>query len=245
VLVAINVIVFAIRALSPSLDTQFYQLGASNPQAVLVNGEYYRLLTAMFLHASVYGFNGTLVLSNALHLILNMYILYSVGPQLESLFGHARFLIIYLAGGLLGSVFSAAFSDFNVSSVGASGAVFAIIGAEFVYLYRHRALLGPRADAQMRSLVMWGIINFAYGALTSVAGTRVRIDNWGHLGGLVGGLVLAWFLAPIFVPKRSLEAPQTLVAEDTNPLERRWPVVLLYVALLIVILLVAASVRGV
>ena len=244
-LIAINVAVFILRALSPSLDTQFFQFGANNPEAVLVDGQYYRLLTSMLLHASIYGFAGSLVMSNALHLILNMYILYSVGQQLESLFGHARFLIVYLAGGLLGSVFSAVFSDFNVSSVGASGAVFAIIGAEFVYLYRHRALLGPRASAQMRSLVMWGIINFFYGALTSVAGTRIRIDNWGHLGGLVGGLLLAWFQTPVFVPKRAVEVPQALVVEDTNPLERRWPIVLAYAALLLIILLAGASVRSV
>ena len=244
VLIALNVLIFAVRALSPSLDTEFYLFGANNPQAVLVDGEYYRLLTSMFLHASIFGAAGALVLSNALHIILNMYILYAVGLQLEPLFGHARFLIVYLAGGLLGSVFSAVFSDFNVSSVGASGAVFAILGAEFIYLYRHRTLFGPRATAQMRSLVMMAVINFFYGALTSVAGTRVRIDNWGHLGGLVGGLLLAWFLTPILVPKRAVENPHLLVAEDTNPLARRWPVVLAYAALVIAILLVAVVIRA-
>jgi len=244
VLIAINVLLFAVRALSPSLDTQLYLFGSNNPQSVLVEGEYYRLLTSMFLHASIYGAAGTLMLSNALHIILNMYILYAVGLQLEPLFGHVRFLIVYLAGGLLGSVFSAALSDFNVSSVGASGAVFAILGAEFIYLYRHRALFGPRATAQMRSLVMMAVINFFYGALTSVAGARIRIDNWGHLGGLAGGLLLAWFLTPVFVPKRAVENPHALVAEDTNPLERRWPIVLAYAALVVAILLVATLVRG-
>jgi rhomboid protease GluP len=245
VLIALNVLIFVVRALSPSLDTQLYLWGANNPQLVLFNGEYYRLLTSMFLHAGVYTGSGALVMSNALHIILNMYILYSVGQQLEALFGHVRFLIIYLAGGLLGSVFSAALSDMNVMSVGASGAVFAILGAEFMFYYRHRTLLGPRATAQMRSLVMWAVINFFYGALTSVAGTRLRIDNWGHLGGLVGGLALAWFLTPVFMPKRSLEMPQVLTVEDTNPLERRWPIVLAYVAALLLVVLLAGNLRSV
>ncbi len=244
-LIAINLAVFIIRALSTSLDAQLYQFGANNPQAVLVDGEYYRLLTSMFLHAGIFGTGGSLVLSNALHILLNMYILYAVGLQLEPLFGHARFLIVYLAGGLMGSVLSAVLSDFNVSSVGASGAAFAILAAEFVYLYRHRALLGPRATAQMRSLVTMALINFFYGALTSVAGTRIRIDNWGHLGGLIGGLLLTWFLSPIFVPKRAAENPHALIAEDTNPLERRWPVVLLYGALVLAVLIVATLVRRV
>lgn len=245
VLIALNVLIFIARALSPALDTQLYLWGANNPQLVLLEGQTYRLLSSMFLHAGIYAGNGTLVMSNALHIILNMYILLMVGRQLEALFGHVRFFIVYLAGGLLGSLLSAALSDFNVMSVGASGAVFAILGAEFIFYYRHRTLLGPLASAQMRSLVTWALINFAYGALTSVAGTRVRIDNWGHLGGLVGGLALAWFLSPIFTPKRSLDVPQTLVVEDANPLERRWPILLVYAALLLVGLFAAASARGI
>jgi rhomboid protease GluP len=243
VLIAINVLIFIIRALSPDLDEQLYRFGASNPARVLLDGEYYRLLTAMFLHASIYGARDALVLSNALHLILNMYMLYAVGQSLEAVFGHARFLVIYLAGGLMGSVFSAVLSDFNVFSVGASGAVFAIIGAQFIYLYKHRTLFGPRAEAQMRSLVMWGLINFAYGALTSVAGTTIRIDNWGHLGGLVGGLILTWFLSPVYAVKRAIEAPNMLVAQDSNPLQNRVPVILAYGALLVGILVVAVLLR--
>ncbi len=242
-LLAINTGIFILRALSPELDQEIFIWGANIPVAVLRGGEYHRLLSAMFLHAGIYGLNNTLVLGNSLHIILNMYILLSVGSVLEPLFGHARFAIIYLLGGLLGSVFSTVLGG-DIASVGASGAVFAILGAEFVYLYRHRGLLGPAADAQMRSLITWGLINFLYGALTSIAGTRFRIDNWGHLGGLIGGLVLAWFLTPILVVKRRLEPPYAAYAEDTNPLERRIPVVLAYCAALVVILIIATASAG-
>lgn len=239
-LIALNVGIFILRALSPELDEQLFLGGANIPSAVLQGGEYHRLLTAMFLHAGIYGPNGMLVLGNSLHVILNMYILLAVGGMLEPIFGHARFAIIYLLGGLLGSVFSAVLGGFG-ASVGASGAVFAVLGAEFIYLYRHRALFGAAATAQMRSLIIWGLVNFFYGALTSVAGTRFRIDNWGHLGGLVGGLALAWFLSPVFVVKRRFDQPDRLFAEDSNPLARRIPVVLVYAAALVVILILASA----
>ncbi len=155
-LIAINVLIFVIRALSPQLDEQILLWGANNPVAVLQNGEVYRLFTSMFLHASIFDAAGGYALANSLHLIFNMYILYVIGIQVERLFGHVRFTLIYLLGGLAGSVLSAVLSSGNVYSVGASGAVFAIMAAQFVYLYQHRKLLGARGRAQMQSLIMSG-----------------------------------------------------------------------------------------
>src|SRR5690606_30425031 len=118
----------------------------SRAHEVLVQGQYHRLFTAMFLHAGL------------LHIFFNMYALYLFGSILEPLFGHLRFIIIYLLGGLTGSVLSVVLGDpnppfaqmvFAGASVGASGAVFAIFGAEMVFIYRHRALLGERGRAQL------------------------------------------------------------------------------------------------
>jgi rhomboid protease GluP len=239
-IIAINVALFVIRALSPTLDEQIFEWGANMPSQILLKGEYYRLFTSMFLHAGIYGPFGGYALSNALHIVFNMYLLYMIGSQLEPLFGHVRFALIYLLGGLGGSVLSTILSGPNIASVGASGAVFAIIGAEFVYLYKHRKLLGGRAQAQMRSLIIWGMMNFAFGALTAVAGTSVRVDNWAHLGGLLGGVSLAWFIGPLFIPKRHPDHPNELLAEDINPLKRRYVVLSLYISALLALLIVGA-----
>lgn len=240
-IIAINVAVFLIRLTSRQLDAQILQWGANNSVDVLQNGEAYRLLTSMFLHASIFGARGGYELSNSLHLIFNMYILYAIGRQVERLFGHIRFGLIYLLGGLGGSVLSAALSGGNSFSVGASGAVFAIIGAQFVYLFQHRKLLGARGRAQMQSLIMLGVINLFFGVLTGVGNSGVLVDNWAHLGGAIGGLALTWGIGPMFIMRRHPEQPNELLAEDINPLKNRYWVLTLYVVALMVILIGARS----
>ncbi len=238
-LIAINVLIFVIRAFSPQLDEQLFLWGANNPIAVLTNGEIYRLFTSMFLHASIYNSLGGYELANSLHLIFNMYILYVIGIQVERLFGHLRFILIYLLGGLAGSVLSAVLSSGNVYSVGASGAIFAVLAAQFVYLYQHRKLLGARGRAQMQSLLMLGVINLVFGALSTVQGSAMLVDNWAHIGGVIGGLALTWVIGPIYIVRRHPENPNELLGEDINPLKRRYGALSLYAITLMVILIVA------
>ncbi|MFN8450719.1 MAG: rhomboid family intramembrane serine protease [Anaerolineae bacterium] len=240
-IIAINVLVFVIRLISPQLDDQIFYWGANHGQDVVVNGEVYRLLTSMFLHASIYGFRGALVLQNSLHIVFNMYILYVIGTQVERLFGHVRYAAVYLLGGLAGSVLSAALGGGDSYSVGASGAVFAVIGAQFIYLYQHRKLLGVRGRAQMRSLIYLAAINLVFGALTGVAGAGIIVDNWAHLGGLIGGLILTWAIGPIYILRQHPEHPGELLGEDINPLKNRYWVLSLYVVVLMAILIVARS----
>lgn len=237
VLLAINILVFAVRAFSPTLDQNFAVFGANNQTLVLVDGEFYRLLTSMFLHASIYDGLGGLVLGNSLHLIFNCYLIYTAGANLERLVGSVRYLIIYLLGGLAGSILSILLGGPDAYSVGASGAVFAIIGAEFVFLYRHRRLLGAQGRMQMRSLAIFALINFAFGALSSFG--AMRVDNWAHLGGLAGGVVLGALIAPYFLPHTDPARPGVLVADDINPLRERLWMVSLYVAVMLVVLIVA------
>jgi rhomboid protease GluP len=238
VLIAINVLVFIVRLTSPELNEQIFLWGALHPPDVLENGELYRLVSSMFLHASVFGARGTIVVQNSLHIIFNMYILYAVGTQIERLFGHVRFFLVYLLGGLAGSVLSVVLSDANVYSVGASGAVFAILAAEFVYLYQHRKLLGAQGRAQMRGLVIMAVFNLLFGALSGVSGAALRIDNWGHIGGMIGGLALAWFIGPIFIVRRHPEQPNALLGEDINPLRNRYWALSLYIVALMAILII-------
>jgi rhomboid protease GluP len=236
VLLAINLLVFAAGLVLPDLGDRMFALGASRAYEVLVQGQYYRLVTAMFLHGGL------------AHIFFNMYALYIVGRGLEPVFGSTRFTLIYLLGGLAGSILSVSLGNPSrfegVPSVGASGAVFALFGAEMVYLYRHRALIGERAGRQLRSLLMLLGLNLFIGLASWTGGSRIRIDNWAHIGGLLGGLALTWLLGPIFKAEIDPAQPYRLIAQDTNPLPKNYWLVSLYgIALIGILAFVSMRVR--
>lgn len=143
---------------------------------LIAAGEYWRLLSATFLHASL------------IHIFFNSYALYSLGPEAERIYGTGRFLILYFLSGLAGSVASYLFSP--APAVGASGAIFGLIGGLGVFYYLSRGALGDFGRQQVQGMVAIAIINLLIGI--SVPG----IDNWGHLGGLVGGALAGLALAP-------------------------------------------------
>lgn len=238
-IIAINVVVFIIRALSPSLDATFYEVGANNPTAVMQNGEYWRLFTSMFLHAGIYDRFGEISLQGILHILFNMYVLFSVGTQVERLFGHVRFGLIYLLGGLAGSALSAIFNDPRVTSVGASGAVFAILATELVFLYKHRLLLGAAGRAQMSNTLFWIVANIVLGLLSTTGAGLFRVDNFAHIGGALGGAALAWFISPFYIVRRHPDHQGELIADDINPLRNRYWAVSIYLSVLLVGLLAA------
>jgi membrane associated rhomboid family serine protease len=135
------------------------------PVAIALDGQQWRLFTAMFLHL------------NLLHLLFNMYVLYLVGRQLELIFGHARYLALYLIAGLGGSVASYVFSDPLSVSAGASGAIFGLMGALVV--------AGHAAKSDINQVLVLIAINLAFGFFVG------GIDWRAHLGGLVTGAVVA------------------------------------------------------
>ncbi len=143
-------------------------------------GQWWRLFTAMFLHIGV------------LHILFNLYALNALGPLVEGYFGHARFLAIYLIGGLYGSLASYAFSP--AISAGASGAIFGLAGALIVYFLRYRANFGARGRALLQNMFIIIGINLVFGL--SARG----IDNWGHIGGLIGGAAVTYGLLPRYLP---------------------------------------------
>lgn len=139
-------------------------------------GEVYRLLTSVFLHLP---FDGRLF--SLLHIVFNMYILSIYGAQVEQLFGRARFLFLYLATGFFASATSYAFNDCP-NGLGASGAVFGVVGILIVYLYNRRST--TFTDQYLRSMLTFVVLNLALGFMVP------RIDNLAHIGGLVAGLGL-------------------------------------------------------
>lgn len=143
-------------------------------------GELWRLLTPMLLHG----------MSSITHILFNMYALYSLGTGLEQYFGRWRFLALYVLGGFAGNVASFLFTDGY--SVGASTAIFGLLGAEGVFLYQNRKLLGARAKKAINNIIFVAAFNLF------IIGSLPYIDNWGHIGGLVGGLMFTWFAGPLW-----------------------------------------------
>ena len=140
-----------------------FKFGANLKEAI-VAGEVWRLLTCAFLHASI------------IHLIFNMYALYILGNQLESYIGKAKFLIVYIISAISGSLMSCIFT--NSLSIGASGAIFGLLGSLVYFGYHFRLYLGNILKSQIVPLI---IINLLIGFAFS------SIDNAAHIGGLIGG----------------------------------------------------------
>ena len=183
-------------------------LGAKINEAIAA-GEVWRLLTAVFIHAGL------------LHFGFNIYALYQLGQQVETFAGSLRFTLIFICAGLTGSIFSMLFNP--SPSVGASGGIFGLIGALAVFFYRNRQLFGARGRSQLQSIVAIAVINL-------IIGLQGGIDNWGHLGGLVGGLALGWFIGPVWQLSWDPSRGQGAAAVDVQPLSGRWGVLLALLA---------------
>jgi len=141
-------------------------------------GQVWRLLTPALLHGSIP------------HIFFNMYALFSLGVSLERYFGHGRFLVLYVLGAFAGNVTSFLFT--NGYSVGASTAIFGLIGAEGVFLYQNRTLFADRFRSAIGNVIFIAAINLF------VIGSLPGIDNWGHIGGLIGGLMFTSFAGPLW-----------------------------------------------
>jgi rhomboid protease GluP len=236
VLLAINIALFAMRYFDLPLASRVLEWGVASAERVLIDRELYRLLSAMFLHL------------NEAHILFNSIALYYIGANVEYIFGHVRFLLIYLLGGLAGSVLMILS---GAGGLGASGAVFAIWGAEAVFFYQHRLLFGEVATARLRNSLLMMVMNFLIGFSANVANqltnSALRISNEGHLGGLIGGALLAWLISPRFVPvPRAVSNPDDLpfVIQDINPLAGRVRELLLYGSGLAALILLAIVLRS-
>ncbi|HEU5101913.1 MAG TPA: rhomboid family intramembrane serine protease [Roseiflexaceae bacterium] len=223
VLLALNVAIYVIPTLlqfvgvrvngAPINDYLLF-LGAKDNEGISLRGEYYRFLTSMFLHGGL------------LHIGFNAWALYALGPESERIYGTARFLAIYFIGGLAGGVASYVISPYP--AVGASGAIFGLIGALAVFYYTSRTLLGDTARQQLGSLITVIMINLFIGF--SSGGL---IDNWAHLGGLAGGAIAGWLLAPRFALDERLYPPQ--IVRDGLPWG--WAGALGFLALLVFVIM--------
>lgn len=170
-------ILTGVDAFRPS-SSDLLRWGANSAASVVEDRQYWRLLTATFLHAGL------------LHIALNMLGLWEAGKQLNRLYGNAQFLLMYFASALTGSALSLHFSAQQAVSVGASGAVFGVLGALLMAMHRHRG----RIPSLMNKNVMTGQLVFLVYALGQ-GFAKDGIDNAAHVGGLVAGCLLAWLLS--------------------------------------------------
>lgn len=132
--------------------------------------ELYRLVTSIFLHGSL------------LHFLCNMYSLYVIGPQLESFFGKVKYTIIFIGSGIIGGLLSMAFLQDTIVSIGASGAIFGLLGALLYFGYHYRVYLSGVIKSQIIPII---ILNLLIGFMSS------GINNLAHIGGLIGGVLLS------------------------------------------------------
>ncbi len=195
-LLGLTTLIFLLQLATQSL------LGYDLPAAVgakvnelIVAGQYWRLFTPVFLHA------------NFMHFGFNMYALFVLGPGLERLYGHERFIYLYFLGALAGNTFSFLFSP--NPSLGASTAIFALLAGQVVYIYQNRKIYRNSRAMLTNVLVILGI-----NLLFSLSGI---VDFWGHMGGLVGGLAFSWMAGPLWQVR---ETPTGRIVVDTRSIQK-------------------------
>ncbi len=146
--------------------------------ALIIHGQLWRLITPIFLHGSI------------LHIAFNMYALFYFGRMIERYYGHSRYLGLFILSGFAGNVISFMFSPYQ--SLGSSTSIFGLLGAVGVLLYQNRQIFGQVARQALSQVVIIAVVNLIIGLTPGSA-----IDNWGHIGGLVGGTLFAWFGGPV------------------------------------------------
>ncbi|GAC1695694.1 MAG: hypothetical protein PVS3B1_34270 [Ktedonobacteraceae bacterium] len=174
-LIAINVLVYLLM----KLNIAVYVWGAQvNP--LVLQGQYWRIFTAMFLHDP----------NSIFHIFLNMLSLFFIGRTVELFYGKWRYLAIYLVSGTLGGISFLLLSPGDIA-VGASGAIFGVFGALGVFYIINRRALGAYGSGAITNWIFWLVLNLAFGI---APGSSIAV--WAHVGGLLGGMILAYLLIP-------------------------------------------------
>jgi rhomboid protease GluP len=194
ILVAINVLVFALMAIGGAgvltPDGEVAIRWGSNYGPNTIDGQWWRLLTSMFIHFGI------------IHLTLNMLALYQTGQVVERMFGSVRFLLLYGFAGLCGSMLSIAWHP-DINSAGASGAIFGVFGAQLAFvLNKNNGVPASIMNEQRNSMLAFIAFNLFYGF------SHAGIDNGAHIGGLLGGAVAGFALARPVDPIRR-QSPET------------------------------------
>jgi rhomboid protease GluP len=162
----INTALFAAQSLSP--QSGLTEFGASLP-APLMQGQWWRLVTAGFLHGGIF------------HILMNSWVLFDLGAEVELLYGTSRLIVFYFVSTVAG-FWTSSHLGFH-SSVGSSAGIFGLIGAMLAFGFTDRSALGSAVKSLYARWVIYGIV------LSFLPG----VDFWAHMGGLSGGFIAGWF----------------------------------------------------
>ncbi len=201
-----------------ALTNVLIQYGAKENTRIL-QGQYWRFITPIFLHA------------NLLHVGLNMLNLVILGVFLERLVGHWRFLYIYLLTGIVSIISSFYFMPQEVS-VGASGAIFGLVGAYSIFVLVHRRAFRNGGIPTL----LWLVI--VIGGNLSIGLLIPNVDNYAHIGGLISGCILGWLFTPLY----TLSPRKALI--DKHSLARRWPLALMTIIVVLILAIIAIHFIG-
>ena len=161
-----------------------YEFRMAMIPSLAADGEWWRFLTPALVHGG------------GLHLLMNMYVLFMIGPAVEQRFGPRRYLTIYVLSAIGGAILSFALNDPRIFGVGASGAILGLIGAIMADLYQRRS--SPSARMQLEGMWRWlGMIfgiGIAFQVLAEVGVFGLAIDNYAHAGGLIVGAAVGFGL---------------------------------------------------
>jgi len=179
-IICINIVMYIITAYLSlaaqgsifNSDTNVLIFLGAKVNNLISQGQYFRLFTCMFLHGGI------------VHIGVNMYSLYAIGPMVERVYGKAKYIAIYFVSGICASVFSYIFS--TSVSIGASGAIFGLLGAVLIFAIKSK---GKTGSGFIRSILSVIFINIFIGA------TLPNIDNFAHVGGLLGGMIVSFLVA--------------------------------------------------
>ena len=173
ILIGICIIMFVLMYIlgDGSENTLTLLMFGANFRPLVLKGEIWRLLTSIFLHIGI------------IHLLVNMYALFIIGRQLENFLGKFKYLIVFLGSGIIGSLLSVVIHE-NISA-GASGAIFGLLGSLLYFGYHYRLYLGTVLKTQIIPVIILNLI---------IGFTLPGIDNFAHIGGLVGGYLLTMAL---------------------------------------------------
>jgi rhomboid protease GluP len=171
IIMGINILVYLLTAfLSNDIMLSDYHvlifLGAKVNELISA-GEYYRLVTCIFLHGGL------------IHLALNMYSLYIIGPLVEKVYGRVKYIAIYFIAGIVASLFSFVFS--KGLSIGASGAIFGLLGATLIFAITIKKTIGKDFYNNILQVMVVNLI---------IGFSIPNIDNFAHIGGILGGMTM-------------------------------------------------------
>ncbi len=173
IIIALCIIMFLVSG--GGYNVNLLLLFGANYGPLVRNGEIYRLITCMFLHGGI------------VHIVLNMYSLFIIGPRIEDFFGKKKFILIYLLSGISASLLSIGING-NTISIGASGAIFGLFGALIYFANNYRGYIGAVIKSQVVPIVIYNLL---------IGFFIPGIDIYGHIGGLIGGLIVANMLGTI------------------------------------------------